>query len=434
MSPIIVVLSLQHCLPLPSYTHSHSNRLPINPAHYNTFTMYSKAISGAVLGLSGLVSAYPSSSLGAPVAASTGGAGQNVTSDQFPAPFPNVAKDSDAQKQIERAALGTLPSGNAAPPTVSEDSLISLGLIAFNELFEVAFFTELISNITTSKLGYGHIDDQDEVLRVLGIVQAQEELHFLNANGAFNAFTGDSIQPCKYDFPVDTFEDAIALASKFTDVVLSTLPDIQTVFAQRNDTGLIRGVGSVIGQEGEQNGFFHQILGQVPNQLPFLTGGARDFAFNAILQNFVVPDSCPSIDLLIASKNGKGVGLRTIDTLTVDTDANEFSIDKDINAEFSAVTTNVGLGDSFVAQTNSGMYLTYINQQNAPFSVKIEEMTGEAGPLKFTANFPGESMDLNGLTIAALTRSDFTGKQMSPDDVATDALFAPALIEVNQKI
>ena len=411
--------------------------------------MYTKAISGAVLGLSALAAAYPSSSTtssGASyntasgyAAQGTGSAsGYNATGDsssQFPAPFPNVQAGSPAESAIETAALGTLPSGNAKPPPPSEDSLISLGFIAFNELFEVAFFTELLQNITTSKLGYSNIDNKEEVIRVLKVVQAQEELHELNANSAFNAFTGNTIQPCKYDFPVDNFHDAIALASTFTDVVLSTLPDIQTIFALQNDTGLIRGVGSVIGQEGEQNGFYHQILGQVPNQLPFLTAGARDFAFNAILQSFVVPDSCPNVDLLIASKNGKGVGLRTIDTLTVDTDPSEFSIDKDIQAEFSASTTNVGLGNNFLVQnTNSGFYLTYINQQNSPFSVKVQEMTGEAGPIKFTASFPGKTNFLNGLTIAAVTRSDFTGKQMSADDVATDALFGPALIEVNQKI
>lgn len=267
--------------------------------------MYTNAV--ALLGLSALAAAKSSSfssvastTASSVTSAATNGTGPQVNElhvgggsgrhhgghstsigNQFPSPFPNVVKDSPQQTSIEEAALGTLPSGNPPPPTPKEDSLISLGFIAFNELFEVAFFTELIGNITSHKMGYNKIANVEEVLRVLKVVQAQEELHELNANGAFKTFTGNSIEPCKYDFPVDTFEDAIALASTFTDVVLSTLPDIQTIFALQNDTGLIRGVGSVIGQEGEQNGFYHQILGQVPPQLPFLTGGARDFAFNA---------------------------------------------------------------------------------------------------------------------------------------------------------
>ena len=99
-----------------------------------------------------------------------------------------------------------------------------------------------------------------QVLSILNIVLAQEELHELNANGAFKLFTNQTIKPCEYIFPVATFNDSIALASTFTDVVLGTLPDIQTVFADNQDNGLIRGVGSVIGQEGEQNGVYHPSL------------------------------------------------------------------------------------------------------------------------------------------------------------------------------
>lgn len=154
------------------------------------------------------------------------------------------------------------------------------------------------------------------------------------------------------------------------------------------------------------------------------------------MQNFVVPGSCPNVDLLVASKNGKGVGLRTIDTLTLLTDQSELSIEEDSTIQFAAETSNAGLGNNFAVKPNtgSGLFLTYINQQNSPFSVKVKEVTGEAGPLKLSATFPGKSHDLNGLTIAAITRSDFTGTGASPDDVAQETLFGPALIEVNQKI
>lgn len=250
--------------------------------------MCTKALPTTLLGLSVLDSTYafPSGTASSSYASSAAAAGYNTTtttnstSPQFPAPFPNISAGPSAESAIESAALGTLPSGNAKNLTPSEDSLISLGLTAFNELSEVAFFTELINNITADKPGYDNVANKEQVLRVLKVVQAQEELHELNANGAFQAFTGNTIEPCAYDFRVDTFEDAISLASRFTDIVLGTLPDIQTVFAQQNDSGSIRGVGSVIGQEGEQNGFYHQILGEVPSQLPFLTSDARDFAFN----------------------------------------------------------------------------------------------------------------------------------------------------------
>lgn len=118
--------------------------------------------------------------------------------------------------------------------------------IAFNELFEVAFFTSLINNITAGvdgfKLGNGTHDKQ--ILDDLKAIKNQETLHVLNANDALKANKQSPIEPCQYTFPTTNLNDAIALASKFTDIVLGTLPDIQTSFATNGDDGLIRGIGS----------------------------------------------------------------------------------------------------------------------------------------------------------------------------------------------
>jgi hypothetical protein len=54
---------------------------------------------------------------------------------------------------IEQEAHGTLPNA-ALPSSISQDSLTSLQLIAFNEIFEVAFFTELLFNLTNNVDGY----------------------------------------------------------------------------------------------------------------------------------------------------------------------------------------------------------------------------------------------------------------------------------------
>lgn len=398
--------------------------------------------STGLLGLSTLAAARPmwSASQGPPASASmtssmasigTGSVravSNGTKSSDFNYPlangFPDIANPSAQLTAIEKQAGGTLSNGSP-PPKPHPDSLTSLGFIAFNELFEVAFFTELLQNITTGVAGYGPSDipDRDEVLKALEAVVAQEELHELNANGAFKAFTGQTIQPCEYKFPVDNFHDAIALASTFTDVVLATLPDIQTVFADNKDNLLIRGVGSVIGQEGEQNGFYRHLLGKTPSALPFLTGGARDFAFNAILQSFVAPNTCPSLDLLVQG------GLTQFNVLNVLT--TDFALE-DITADFSYQTGFSAKGNNLLAKPNksSGKYLTYINQQNKPFSVQIsnEQIDQETGAIKFTAPFPGKTNDLNGLTIAAITSS--AGPFASPDDVAAATLFGPGLIEV----
>ena len=341
--------------------------------------------------------------------------------------FPNIKNPSSQLSQIEKQALGTLPNG-APPPTPHGDSLVSLGFVAFNELFEVAFFSELIQNITLNKPGFTAADipiDRDLALRTLKVVLAQEELHELNANGAFNKFTGKTIEPCVYNFPISNFIQAIGLASTFTDVVLSTLPDIQTIFADSNDDGLIRGVGSVIGQEGEQNGFYRQILGKVPSQLPFLTGGARDFAFSAIIQGFTVPGSCPSQGLLEAGVEG-GAGLTEFGILKVNT---KLSLE-DVTADFSIQTVDASNTKSYYESHKSEkLFVTYINQQNVPVSVPVEDLSFSGNAINFKASFPGKSQDLNGLTIAAVTIND--GPFTTPDTVANATVFGPGLIEIN---
>ena len=342
--------------------------------------------------------------------------------------FPNIQVPSDQLNQIQQDALGTLPKAAPnAPPAAApkSDSVTSLGFIAFNELFEVAFFTELFNNVTTGAPGFREGDllgqSKDKILRILKIVIAQEELHELNANGAFQKNTGQMIQPCQYDFPVATFKDSIMLASTFTDVVLGTLPDIQTIFANNSDNGLIRGVGSVIGQEGEQNGFYRDLLGKNPSALPFLTASARDFAFSAINQMFVVPGSCPSLDLL------KGRGLKVFDILTV---VNPPSTPTNQQVKFTIKTSQSSVSgpktNTFAAQQN---FLTYVNQQNVPVSVPIENQSiGDDGAITFTANFPGADNEMNGLTIAAVTiGKDF----VDVDAVAKATLFGPGLIEIN---
>jgi hypothetical protein len=85
--------------------------------------------------------------------------------DGFPTPSP------DQVKKIEQKALGTL-SNATPPPNASADGLISLRLIALNELFEVAFFEDLICNITKKVEGYTFTQEShDFVLKSLKAVQ-----------------------------------------------------------------------------------------------------------------------------------------------------------------------------------------------------------------------------------------------------------------------
>jgi hypothetical protein len=65
--------------------------------------------------------------------------------------FPNP--DPDQLRTIEQEAHGTLFNASL-PANISQGGLTNLQLIAFNELFEVAFFEQLLFNLTNHVDGY----------------------------------------------------------------------------------------------------------------------------------------------------------------------------------------------------------------------------------------------------------------------------------------
>lgn len=330
---------------------------------------------------------------------------------------------------IETAAHGSL--SNIAPPSAlvgGKDSLTNFQLVNFNENMEVNFFEELIYNISTNASGYT-FDSQDKkenILTALNAIKAQEQLHAINAAKAIVRFTNDSnaiLQPCKYNFPVNSFSEAISTASTFTDLVMGTLGDVQTNFGANGDAKFIRGVAASIGQEGEQNGFFRLLQNKIPSALPFLTASTRDFALSALFQNFIVEGSCPNSDT---------IPLKTFQKLTVsqpDTiDANTLlTFTFQLNSNQSYAST---WGDSC-----EGLSLVYINQQNKPVSQPFESiiLKSDGKSVAITAKFPFDAAAAggapgNGLTLAALAiGSDFA----NVSEVSEKAVFGPALIEVN---
>ncbi|KAI9867888.1 MAG: hypothetical protein M1813_007710 [Trichoglossum hirsutum] len=330
--------------------------------------------------------------------------------------FPNIANPSSQLNTIQEQAHGSLPNGTP-PPSVKDDTKTSLQLVAFNELSEVAFFTQLISNITDNVKGFEvHDNSRDTLLTALNAVLAQEKLHTLNANGALVKFGGQAIQPCKYNFPVSTVDEAIALASTFTDVVLGTLQDVQTRLGTSGDTALIRGVGSTLGQEGEQNGFYRTLQHKIPSALPFLTASTREFAFSALNQLFIVPDSCP---------NSKSIDLPVFQPLVVETKKIE---PKSQNLQFSITITD-GTNNKW-GSDYSGLSLVYINQQNVPIIQKVQSVRVDHNTVHFEAPFPFDQGKFgNGLTIAALTNG--AGPFANANEVAKAAVFGPGLIEIN---
>lgn len=306
---------------------------------------------------------------------------------KFPLPngFPNIKVPSAALTQIvrlspfihpscsltipqEQQAHGTLPNGPLSTTLLGGDATI-FELIAFNELFEVAFFTSLINNITNNVAGFetGNYGVKNFVLQSLLAVQAQEELHALGANGILAAAGQTTIQPCEYVFPSSDFESAINFARTFTDVVLGTLQAALNGLATNGDIEYVPLIGSVIGQEGEQNGYYRELLGLNPSELPFLTRSSPAFAFSALNQAVVVKGSCPNIDI---------IGIPIFAPLTVDTKNIQ---GKDQTLEFSFTNNGTDLNT---------ISLVYVNQQNLPIVEKPQIVSSKGDAVTISAPFP----------------------------------------------
>lgn len=229
----------------------------------------------------------------------------------------------------------------------------------------------------------------------------------MDANNALSHFNIEPIEPCHYTFPVDNFDAAVLLASTFTDVVLGTLQDVVERFAIAGDFGLSREVSSIIGQEGEQQGWFRIMQGKAPSELPFLTTSDLNFAFTA-LQNFVVPGTCPNVNTIPLETFEP---LNFIDTPTAKT--------KDIKVSFV---------DNH--HTNeSSLWITYINQQNLPIVEPLRVVSRDEDDIIAEALFPYEAHEMNGLTIAAVTSTE--GPFLNAYSVAKNTLAGPGLIIIN---
>lgn len=212
------------------------------------------------------------------------------------------------------------------------------------------------------------------------------------------------IEPCEYHFPVHDFDSAIALAATFTDLALGTLQDVVERFAIGRDFDLAREISSVIGQEGEQQGWFRVWQGKIPSELPFLTTSDLNFAFTAI-QNFVVTGSCPNIE---------EIPLRTFEPLHVET----LPGPKTQNLTFM-----------FAEPGNETLWMTYINQQNLPIVEALHVLNRTGDNVTAEALFPYDEHEMNGFTIVAVTKSD--GPFPDASTVAQWTLAGPGLIIVN---
>ena len=167
----------------------------------------------------------------------------------------------------------------------------------------------------------------------------------------------------------------------------------------------------MIGQEGEQEGFYDIIRGKFPSSAPFLTTSAADFAFTAI-NAVTVPGSCPNSNL---------IKLNIFKPLSV--------LTPNVTPNTKTITFSWPKGDkpaSIVYISGAGNVPVVV-----PFTVDNARSTDAT--VVVNAAFP---FDINhgfaeGLQIAAATRT--SGPFATADDVAADTIFGPGpfLVESN---
>ncbi|CAI7625253.1 unnamed protein product [Penicillium glandicola] len=321
-------------------------------------------------------------------------------------PFPGDA----ALEELFTRAGGNFTNASLAPK-FDDDSLISWKLQAFNELMEVAFFTQLIAN-TTDRVSGVELAPQHEdyVLNSLRAIQAQEEIHAYNANDAVRHLTnGSHIFPCVYVFRMSTFASAIAFAQTFTDMYIGLLTNIQ----QRTARSLGADSDSIIYVLGQSSAKKRTLQGKHPSAEPFLTPSSRELPFSW-LQRFIVPGSVPG-----SCPNSEAIPLRIFPMLDVLTPV------RGTGKVVFHVPSPVDAKKQSVAFVNGALVPTV-----ALFRVTGPISCGKELVNEIVADFPFAQNVLHGMTLASVVQRglDF----VTAEDVTNATLYGPAVIEVFQ--
>lgn len=410
--------------------------------------------------------------------------------DGFPNQSPQQLID------IERNAHGTLSNatGNPNAPPLNDDTIKSLQLVATTELLESDFFENFLLNVTEKRPGfdkYNSDDDYNFLVETLTQIVGIEELHAINANNALTGQGKKPIEPAQYVFPVNNLTDAFNVANQLTDGVLSTLQDVVRRLADDGDHGLINGVVSIVGDEGQQDGFFRTQQHRTPAAQPFLTGGDRRFAFSVLENNFIVPGTDKNdidfpvfLPLNVDTQNIKpedqelefsilinhlagnsdvpsssgskmssshrrarharrqeseSASSRTstasvpLSTGSVSPQANDLQFKGGNNGNSETKNNNQGKND-YNADTYKSQnydwksnYVVYISEQNVPIVVPIDSFSIQSDKIVIKAFFPGRTNFLDAFTIAAITNTP--GPFVSPVDVANHTVAGPGFIE-----
>lgn len=234
----------------------------------------------------------------------------------------------------------------------------------------------------------------------------QEELHLISANEGLNGSGHAEIKPCAYEFPVTSFDAAIRMADDFSGLLIGVISAVIQQFIDGGDgePSTIAQFCAVLGQEGQQDGFFRLMASKVPNANPFLTSTTLSFLYSHIKQSYVAKGTCPST-----------IDLPLYETL-IPLDAPGAS-----NTTVRYNTTQTGVTTNY--------HIAYMSGQISPVVVPISKIAKHGSVTTFTADFPFDTGFSRGLTVAALVKNN--GPFANASQVADSTLAGPGLIQVN---
>ena len=367
------------------------------------------------------------SMLGISLAAALPIASNNVfpLNDGFPTP-------SDAQlEKIFDGAHGSLP--DTPPPTLHSDTLKSLQLIATNEMAEVSLYSTCYLKLHNRDHGFGDDNFADEahrqfVVDTFRVFAHQEEIHALLAQGALQANGEAPVQPSRYQFNTDTYQDCLNMANILGDNVLATSQGVIQRAIEVGDGGLAVQLDSLVAQEGEQDGFLRSeqvVKGKhtrLPAAMPAYTGSTREWLFSILERIFIKPGT---------DKNNIDIPVYLL--MNVDNKYIE-PINQDLDFEVHLHTkTGNNYNDTKYDEDydwhSSDLYLTIITGQNLPISqpLKNVQVNKKQGSVKFSAYFPAADRFIHAYALAALTKGkDF----VDPASVTNSTIAGPATIEL----
>jgi hypothetical protein len=202
---------------------------------------------------------------------------------------------------------------------------------------------------------------------------------------------------------VSDLKSALELARDLTDAVIGVLQDAALGFATNDDDAFAATMASITGMEGAQEGFFRITVGdKTPTKVPFETSNVAIWGFNALVQSFIVPGSCPN-----APK------IRLLTPLILETEFKQ--------GEYPPETIKFSFDPKAAGYKGGDLFIGYQNQVNLPVIEKVKIIGHGKGEAKFPPGF-------NGFVVSGLVTSD---KFTTIDDLANASIAGPLAIHVS---